>query len=362
MSRSKLKIAGAGTSHYCRTKPESVGVADCRTNPSPLKSAAAQSSVNNALTPKEPLPKLTPEQQELVRRNVGLVGVHLRTRVPTPRYPMRQREYDDLFQQGCLALVRAAARYRPDRDGTFQSYAIPRIRGTIHNGLFDLFTVVHVPARAIHDDSQNLTGATRRPPGNVQEMTANIEGKMVTEQAGDSGLETIRHAVHRRFELAVRHTLDQMRAKVWRHRDPTAIMVRIAEERLLISDERYRTPLRRIAREAGISSGRSCDYENNLVKAVQAQLERDPQVSLLIEMAREEGAGWDAPLDTQRRQRLIQAEIHEFEERFMALEPPARARIIYSLIEKSSQCMSEVARNLFRLTISADEGGVRTVA
>ena len=51
---------------------------------------------------------LSADQQALVARNLGLVGLHLRNRVPTPRQPMRQREYEDLFQEGCLALIRAA--------------------------------------------------------------------------------------------------------------------------------------------------------------------------------------------------------------------------------------------------------------
>ena len=55
---------------------------------------------------------LTEEQRQLVTRHIGLVGVHLRTRVPTPYQPTRDREREDLFQEGCIALVKAARRYR----------------------------------------------------------------------------------------------------------------------------------------------------------------------------------------------------------------------------------------------------------
>ena len=41
---------------------------------------------------------------------------------------------------------------------------------------------------------------------------------------------------------------------------------------------------------------------------------------------------------------------------------PDRAQAIYSLLERSTDCLPEVARNLFRLTLSASEEDVRTVA
>jgi RNA polymerase sigma factor (sigma-70 family) len=307
------------------------------------------------------LPRLTSEQRDLVARHLGLVGVHLRTRVPTPRQPTRHREYDDLFQQGCVALARAAAQYRPERDGVFAAYALPRIRGAVHNAIYDLFTVVHVPARAIQQARERGESTLCRPPFHVQEMTSDITRKMTTTQAGGQE-DSLRHVMHRRFEIAVHRALEQMRSRVWRHRNPTEIMTRIAYERMLIDDERLRTPLRQIAREANVSSGRACDYEKNLLNAVAAHFERDPQVRALVEMAQEDEAGWDERLDASRQDRLVQAEIGEFEARFVEMAPPARAEILYSLIERSSQCIPEVARNLFRLTLRMEDDPVRTVA
>lgn len=307
-------------------------------------------------------PRLTPEQQELAAKHVGLVGVHLRSRVPTPRQPMRYREYDDLFQQGCVALARAAARYRPDRDGPFAAYALPRIRGAVHNALHDLFTVVHVPARAIQQAREQPGSAVRPPPHHVQDLTDEIARGLILKHAGHRETESIRHAIRRRFEAAVRRSLEQMRRRVWRYRNPCKIMERIARERLLIHDERFRTPLRQIAREAGVSSGRACDYEKNLLNAIVDGLKQDSQLQALLEMAREDKAGWDGIVDASRRQRLMQVEMAEFEARFTAMEPPARAQMVYSLIERSSQSVSEVARNLYRLSLTADDDGRRTVA
>jgi len=47
-------------------------------------------------------PRLPRTQQELVRRNVGLVAVHLKRHVGDLAVPRRDREYEDLFQEGCL--------------------------------------------------------------------------------------------------------------------------------------------------------------------------------------------------------------------------------------------------------------------
>lgn len=60
---------------------------------------------------------LAKEQQALVDTNLGLVGVHLAHHVPTPKCPTRERERDDLFQVGGLALVRAAFSYHADEHG-----------------------------------------------------------------------------------------------------------------------------------------------------------------------------------------------------------------------------------------------------
>jgi len=307
------------------------------------------------------LPALTDEQQELVRQHIGLVGVHLRNRVPTPRQPMRQREYDDLFQEGCLALVRAAARFNPKRDGLFAAYALPRIRGAVHLAIHDRFTLVHIPVRAARRAREQPADITR-PPIHVLEINPELEQSMTVEHRSAQPSDSIRHAIRRRYELAVRRTLEQMRRRIWRHRNPCAIMARIAEERMLIGAEQHRTALRQIARDFNVSSGRASEYERNFVAAVTGTFEKDPQVIALLEMAREDADGQDGIVDASRRNRLYQAEVAAFEQKFIQMGEPDRAQAIYSLLERSTDCLPEVARNLFRLTLSASEEDVRTVA
>src|SRR4030042_288579 len=95
------------------------------------------------------LAQLTTEQKDLVYQHINLVSMHIRNNVPTPDAPRRKREYEDLFQEGCLGLIRAAIRYEKTRDGEFAAYALPRIRGTIFKAIHHKFSIIHLPFRYI---------------------------------------------------------------------------------------------------------------------------------------------------------------------------------------------------------------------
>lgn len=62
-------------------------------------------------------------REEFVERNVGLV------RSLVPRFLGRGIEYDDLFQAGCMGLVKAADHFDPALGYKFSTYAVPVILG-----------------------------------------------------------------------------------------------------------------------------------------------------------------------------------------------------------------------------------------
>lgn len=64
-------------------------------------------------------------QGALVTDNLGLV--HLCAR----RFLGRGIDYDDLFQAGCVGLVKAAEHFEPERGLRFSTYAVPVILGEI---------------------------------------------------------------------------------------------------------------------------------------------------------------------------------------------------------------------------------------
>ncbi len=65
------------------------------------------------------------QRNQLVSDNIGLVHTCCR------RFLGRGIEYDDLFQAGCLGLIRAAEGFDNDRGIMFSTYAFPAILGEI---------------------------------------------------------------------------------------------------------------------------------------------------------------------------------------------------------------------------------------
>ena len=82
-------------------------------------------------------------REELVRENLALVHYVLR------RFRDRPAEYDDLFQYGCMGLVKAVDRFDPSYGVRFSTYAVPLILGEVRRYLRD-DGPVHV-SRTIHD-------------------------------------------------------------------------------------------------------------------------------------------------------------------------------------------------------------------
>ena len=63
--------------------------------------------------------------EKFIEENLGLVHSCAN------RFRGRGVEYDDLFQAGCLGLVKAANGFDPDRGFAFSTYAVPAILGEI---------------------------------------------------------------------------------------------------------------------------------------------------------------------------------------------------------------------------------------
>ena len=75
------------------------------------------------------------------------------------RFLGRGAEYDDLFQWGCLGLVKAIDRFDPDYSVRFSTYAVPVIMGEIRRSLRD-DGPVHV-SRTIHEQARRIDGYIR---------------------------------------------------------------------------------------------------------------------------------------------------------------------------------------------------------
>lgn len=87
-------------------------------------------------------------REQLVRENLALVKYIVK------RFMGRGAEFDDLYQWGCLGLVKAIDRFDPDYPVQFSTYAVPVIMGEIRRYLRD-DGLVHV-SRTIHEQARRI--------------------------------------------------------------------------------------------------------------------------------------------------------------------------------------------------------------
>ncbi len=87
------------------------------------------------------------ERNLLIESNLGLVHSCAN------RFKGRGAEYDDLFQAGCLGLIKAADNYDPDKGFMFSTYAVPVILGEIKRIFRDGGSIKI--GRAIKEKSRN---------------------------------------------------------------------------------------------------------------------------------------------------------------------------------------------------------------
>lgn len=81
----------------------------------------------------------------MVRENLPLVHYVLR------RFRERGAEYEDIYQYGCMGLLKAIDRFDPSYNVRFSTYAVPIIMGEVRRFLRD-DGPVHI-SRTIHDNS-----------------------------------------------------------------------------------------------------------------------------------------------------------------------------------------------------------------
>lgn len=75
------------------------------------------------------------KREEVIKNNMGLVHSCAH------RFKGRGIEYDDLFQAGCMGLVKAADAFDPERGFMFSTYAVPVILGEMRRLFRDGGTV-----------------------------------------------------------------------------------------------------------------------------------------------------------------------------------------------------------------------------
>lgn len=86
------------------------------------------------------------EKQELVTNNLNLVHYILRKLGLGSKSP---QIYEELYQEGCIWLVRAAGRYNPELGFTFSTYASQYISGGIIRYYNEKCNTIRIPRRLV---------------------------------------------------------------------------------------------------------------------------------------------------------------------------------------------------------------------
>lgn len=275
---------------------------------------------------------LSEEQRRLIRENLGLVGVHLRRNVADLRRRRCGRERDDLFQEGCLGLIRAALDFRPEKGIPFAAFALPRIHHAVSEALRK-----PLPERQAHR-GYPLSHSHRRKDKNPQPDSP-LGLSMASEEAsersrpdGATGRETIAQRMREKYERAVRKAAELAAGGYSRRGDREDLVSLLVEEHFLIPDEDSRRSMRQIARDTRSSCDRVSKCAQRMGKAIRTALGSDPEFRELRDLGRRAAAGYELFIDQDMDFHLAQTGAVEFIQRFRAGDHGVRGRMLQDLL------------------------------
>jgi len=296
---------------------------------------------------------LTQEQRRLVRENIGLVVVHMRRYVANLSQPRRDREWEDLFQEGCLGLMDAATRFRPERGIPFIAFALPRIHNAVSKALHAKFSTVHVPVKRTSGESDrgtttSDTNSSERP--GVYSLAEEMEEGLVAAAKSDPTKppgETIGQRMREKYERAVQTASREIAGKTSTRGDRDELVRILIEERLLVPHEESRRALRQIARDTKSSYARVAQCDRQLNDAVRRVLQSDPEFGVLKHRARADPMGCEVPVDEEIEHALVSAGADELTDRFRKADPQQRGRLLHTVLEASPGDMEDLLRRRF---------------
>ncbi len=127
-----------------------------------------------------PMAETKSKRNEMVEKNLGLVHSCAN------RFRGRGVEYDDLFQAGCVGLIKAADNFDESRGFSFSTYAVPVILGEIKRifrdgGAIKIGRAIKEKSRAAVKKKEEISVSLGREP-TVAELAESL-GLDITETA-----------------------------------------------------------------------------------------------------------------------------------------------------------------------------------
>ena len=296
---------------------------------------------------------LTPEQRRLVGENIGLIVVHLRRHVFNLAVPRRDREWEDLFQEGCLGLIRAAMSFREERGIPFASYALPRIHNAVSRALQRKFATVYVPPkRARLPTAGSTSGGLREGgvPPRTYSLTEEAAARLADRDRSDpddAGGETVGQRLRGKYERAVRRAGQALCGKTTARGDRDKLVRILEEERFLVPHDEAKRPLRQIARDTDSSYARVAQCDGQFAEAVRKVLTADPEFIELRRSSRTHPSGTGRPIDDELECRLQRAAAREFVRRLHDPDATDRAGMLDILLEMSPGDIQDIVHARF---------------
>ncbi|GJM26637.1 MAG: hypothetical protein DHS20C16_30520 [Phycisphaerae bacterium] len=296
---------------------------------------------------------LTDGQRRLVEENMGLVGLHIRRCVRNTAVGKSDRDYDDLFQEGCIGLIRSARKFDPDEDIPFAAFALPRIHTAVSAALIRDESLIRVPrkrkpARSNESgQSQSPIAAPKRETPKVYSLDIDPRLGEMVERRGAGESRTIGDRLREKYEQALDVATRIVTRRKATRTDRGELIERIIQQRLLVPEEDAKTALRQIARDTNSSYSRVLQCERRIQTAMRRALTGDLEFRQLQETARRSEIGPDQEIDPALEQLLKESAAESCWRRLTALKRPARKRFIRSIGSGADKHTRESFQKMF---------------
>ena len=287
------------------------------------------------------------ERERMVQANMHLVRIHLSRNVRLPRQPSCRGDYEDLFQEGCVALVAAARSYKPQQHGPFAGYALSRIRYAISHLLYEGFRTVRIPATVQKSLRSRNLHRSRLPREVELAWPDALENRSVAWRHRPSE-PTIGDLWMSCYQQAVGAAAENLKRSPRCAPDRARLIDRFVEEYLLVPEPTARTAKRDLARQEGCSVGRINGVERQLVRAIATRLEQDVEARELRQCAEGTGGDWRQPVDDQVRRRIGKAVSTAFAGQFGQARPDRQGAALLAMFKRIGVDLPRVVRACHR--------------
>lgn len=297
--------------------------------------------------------QLTVGQRKLVEENMGLVGLHIRRYVRNTAVGKSDRDYEDLFQEGCIGLIRSARKFDPDGGIPFAAFALPRIHTAVSAALLRDESLIRVPRKRSRKpkckrsvDGSKVEAPKREIPKVYSlDIDPRLDERVDSVAAGPS--RTIGDRLREKYEQALDIATRIVARRKATRSDRAELIERIIQQRLLVPEEDSKTALRQIARDTNSSYSRVLQCERRIQVAMRRALTGDLEFRQLRETARRSEVGSNQEIDPDLEKSLREEAAESCWRRLTALKRPARKRFIRSMGSGADKHTRETFRKMF---------------